>query len=92
MLKQFYLGREFLFSCDESFKPYRKVFDDKTGDISKEELDKFLVECRKHYTKIVKDFPEITWEELIDIDTMNDIVTVCRRLDANTYYTIKNEE
>ena len=90
MLRKFVSGKTFLFSCDEDFKPFKKVFGDKTGRISKEDLDKFLSECQKFYIKLAKSFPEITWNELIDIDTLYDIATVIRQIESAPYLTISN--
>lgn len=91
MLKNFANGKNVLFSCDEDFKPFKKVFGDKTGGVTQDELDRFLSECQKFYVKLAKSFPEITWDELVDIDTLNDIVTVIRQIEAAQYLTISNQ-
>ena len=90
MLRKFVSGKNFLFSCDEDFKPFKKVFGDKAGRVTEEELDKFLSECQKFYVKLAKSFPEITWNELVDIDTLNDIAAVIRQIESAPYLTISN--
>ena len=88
MLRKFVSGKTILFSCDEEFKPFKKVFGDKTGRVTEEDMDKFLSECQKHYVKIAKSFPEITWNELVDVDTLNDIVAVIRQIKSTPFITI----
>ena len=88
MLRKFASGKDVLFSCDEEFKPFKKVFGDKKGEVTKEELDKFLSECQKFYIKLAKSFPEITWNQLVDIDTLNDIVAVIRQIESAPYLEI----
>lgn len=88
MPRNFLAGKEILFVCDESFVPFKKVFGNKIGSITKEDMDKFLSECQKYYVKIAKSFPEITWNELVDVDTLNDIVAVIRQIKSTPFITI----
>ena len=89
MPRNFLSGKEILFICDEDFIPFKKVFGSRIGSITKEDMDKFLSECQKYYVKLAKSFPEITWNDLIDIDTLNDIVAVIRKIKSAPFITVE---
>lgn len=83
MTSSFYLTGKKLpdFECDSNFKPFVDTFGrDYKGRVKQEQIDNFVSQCKRYFQSLTKAYPELTFEELIDIDTMIDLMPVIETL------------
>lgn len=83
MTSSFYVAnkKQPYFECDSNFKPFVDTFGAGfKGRVNDVQIGNFVLVCKRYFQSITRAYPELTFDELIDIDTMIDLIPVIETL------------